>query len=179
MPIVFADPAVATSTSATEPRLLTERLELRYFRRADHGAYAAMWEKPEFYRYLGDGTPKPADFAARFATSLSFSRGVFAVVVRATRELIGHCGIRPIPDGRIELLYAYDPTAWGQGYATEAARAVLEYGRAHFEIDELIAMAYPANAASGNVIRKLGFTLMGQEEHFGAMLDVYSLTETP
>jgi ribosomal-protein-alanine N-acetyltransferase len=155
--------------------LVTERLELRHFTKSDHPAYSAMWAKPEFYRYLGDGHAKPDDFAPRFATSLEYSRGVFAVVERATGTLLGHCGVRPIPDGRIELLYAYDPLAWGKGYATEAARAVLAYARQTFEIDCLIAMAYPANPASANVMRKLGFTPSGTEEHFGHMLDVFSL----
>ena len=90
-------------------------------------------------------------------------------------NLIGHCGIRPIPDGRVELLYAYDPSAWGKGYGTEAAAAVLEYGKENFEIDELIAIAYPQNPASIGIIKKLGFESIGKEEHFGKMLEVYSI----
>jgi len=134
-----------------------------------------MWEKPDFYQYLGEGKGAEEALAKKMVTFYSFSRGIFAVVEKASGKLMGHCGIRPIPDGRIELLYAYDPEFWGKGYGTEAGRAILEYGKAHFEIDELIAMAYPENQASIGLMKKLGFRHIGQEEHFGNMLEVYTL----
>jgi RimJ/RimL family protein N-acetyltransferase len=56
---------------------------------------------------------------------------------------------------------------------------VLSYGKAHFKGFEnnakIIAMSYPENTASSNVITKLGFNPIGQEEHFGKMLDVYEM----
>ena len=156
-------------------RLMTERLEIRRFRQADKEQYAKIMTNPAVYKYLGSGKGLDEAGARKLLTFFSFSLGVFAVVERNSGNLIGHCGIRPIEDGRIELLYAYDPSAWGKGYGTEAAVAVLEYGRENFEIDELIAMAYAENPASIGIIEKLGFKSIGQEEHFGNMLEVYSL----
>ena len=157
----------------------TERLEIRRFTEADTEPYADILTKPEVSQYLGAGNTIPRENAVRAVASWNSVRdsgyGVFAVVERASDKLIGHCGIRPIPDGRIELLYAYDPASWGKGYATEAGRAVLEYGKENFEFTELIAMSYPQNKGSIGVIKKLGFESIGQEEHFGKMLDVFIL----
>ena len=155
--------------------IMTERLEIRRFRQADKEQYAKIMTNPAVYKYLGSGEGLDEAGAHKLLTFFSFSLGVFAVVEKKSGNLIGHCGIRPIQDGRIELLYAYDPSAWGKGYGTEAATAVLEYGKENFEIDELIAMAYPENPASIGIIKKLGFKSIGQEEHFGKMLEVYSL----
>jgi len=155
--------------------IMTERLEIRRFQQADKERYVKIMTNPEVYKYLGDGKGVEDEIARRMVTFFSFSRGVFAVVEKESGKLIGHCGIRPIQDGRIELLYAYDPSAWGKGYGTEAAKAVLDYGRENFEIDELIAMAYPENPGSIGIMKNLGFKSIGQEEHFGNMLEVYSL----
>lgn len=159
--------------------IFTDRLEIRRFTDADTEPYADIMTKPEVSRYLGAGNDIPRERALtsvqRWNSVCDSGYGVYAVVERSGGKLIGHCGIRPIPDGRIELLYAYDPCAWGKGYATEAGRAVLEYGKKNFEFTELIAMSYPQNAGSIGVIKKLGFEPVGQEEHFGKMLDVFVL----
>jgi len=162
------------SNTRTEA-ITTERLEFRRFRQADKEAYTKMWTKSEFYRYLGDGKGVETGVPEKMVTFYSFNRGMFAVVEKASGKLIGHCGIRPIPDGRIELLYAYDPEFWNKGYGTEAAKAVLEYGKANLEMGELIAMAYPENPGSIGIMKKLGFISIGQEEHFGKTLEVYSM----
>jgi len=156
-------------------QIITERLEIRRFRQADKGQYVRIMTNPEVYKYLGDGSGIDEEIAQKMVTFFSFSACMFAVVEKASGDLIGHCGIRPIQDGRIELLYAYDPSAWKKGYATEAGRAVLNYGKENFEIDELIGMAYAENPGSIGVMKKLGFKSIGEEEHFGKMLEVYSL----
>jgi len=154
--------------------ITTDRLEIRRFRQADKEEYAKIMTNPDVYKYLGDGKGVDVETAQKMVTFFSFSLGIFAVVEKESGKLIGHCGIRPIPDGRIELLYAYDTDAWGKGYGTEAAKAVLEYGRENFEIDELIGMAYSENPGSIGVMKKLGFKSIGEEEHFGKMLEVFS-----
>ncbi|MCL2595338.1 MAG: GNAT family N-acetyltransferase [Promicromonosporaceae bacterium] len=151
--------------------IATERLLLRRFTDADADAYAAILMKPEVTRYLGSGQGATGEGIAalreQFQAVWNDGYGVFAVVEQATGSLIGHCGIRPIPDGRIELLYAYDPATWGKGYATEAGRAALDYAREHFPVAEVIGMAYPQNHGSIAVLEKLGFQRIGTEQHFG------------
>jgi RimJ/RimL family protein N-acetyltransferase len=155
--------------------ITTDRLILRRFTKTDEATFVKIITNPEVYRFLGDGKGLDDELAKKIMTAYMYQRGIFAVVEKTSNRLIGWSGIRMIPDGRIELLYGYDPELWGKGYGTEAGKAVLEYGKANLEIDELIAMAYPENPGSIGIMKKLGFASIGQEEHFGQMLEVYSL----
>ena len=159
--------------------ITTTRLELRRFAESDTQAYTEIITNPDVTRYLGSGRDCSKEdalkFLARYESVWDEGYGIFAVTEQASSNLIGYCGIRKIPDGRVELLYAYAPLAWGKGYATEAGKAVLAYAREHFELSKVIAMSYPQNAGSIGVIKKLGFKSIGQEEHFGKMLEVFAL----
>ena len=155
----------------------TERLTLRRFTPADEAAYADMMTDPNVYRYLGTGQGIPREQVGRMIDNLNMAWGhglvVYAVTLRESGRLIGHCGVRGLPCGRKELMYAYSQDAWGKGYATEAAKAVLDAHPAR----PLIAVSYPQNPGSINVIIKLGFRHVGQEEMFGHMLELYVLED--
>jgi len=84
---------------------------------------------PEVYKYLGDGSGIDEEIAQKMVTFFSFSACMFAVVEKASGDLIGHCGIRPIQDGRIELLYAYDPSAWKRDMPQKQAEQFSIMGR--------------------------------------------------
>jgi len=157
--------------------LTTERLLLRKFTNQDEQAYADIMTNPNVYRYLGTGQPIPPAAIARtimtWSSTFGHGLGVYAVVEQASGKLLGHCGVRGLPCGRREILYAFAEAAWGKGYATEAAKAVL----AQHPFRPLIALSYPENAASINVIKKLGFRHTGQEEMFGKVLEAFILEE--
>lgn len=159
--------------------ITTERLELKRFLEINIEQYLDLITDPEVTKYLGSGANIAREDArsmiGRFEARFDEGYGIFAVVERSSGDVIGHCGIRPIPDGRVEILYAYAKSAWGKGYATEAGRAMLDYGRKNFKLDEIIAMSYPQNLGSIGVIKKLGFKHIGAEEHFGNMLELFVL----
>ena len=159
--------------------IITDRLELRRFTSSDTEPYAKIMTNPEVYRYLGTGKEITYENATkiipRWESVWEKGYGVFAVIEKSSDTLIGHCGIQPLPDGKIELLYAYDPSAWGKGYATEAGKAVLEYGKKHFDYEEIYAISYPQNKGSISVINKLGFEYTGQGEFFGVMFEIYKI----
>jgi len=155
--------------------ITTDRLLLRKFNTDDEQAYSEIMTKPCVYQFLGTGQPIQSDIIGRMIMSwnstFGHGLGVYAVVEKASGKLIGHCGVRGLPCGRKEILYAYDDSAWGKGYATEAAKAVLQ----NHSTRPLIAVSYPQNSASINVIKKLGFEHTGQEEMFGMMLEMFLL----
>jgi len=163
--------------------LETERLVLRSFTTNDKDDLVAMMTNPMVTRYLGDGSGFTVERAERMLERLitSWERGfgIFAVVLREGNTFIGYSGIQTFHDGRVELLYAFTPDAWGNGYATEAGQAVLAYARANFAVSELIALSYPQNPGSIGVIRKLGFTSIGQEAQFGISAEVFTLKLHP
>jgi len=155
--------------------ITTERLLLRKFTEQDEQAYADIMTSPNVYRYLGTGQPIPRDSIGpsimSWNSTFGYGLGVYAVVEQSSTKLIGHCGVRGLPCGRKEILYAFDESTWGKGYASEAAKAVLE----HHTTRPLIAVSYTENLASIGVIKKLGFSHTGQEEMFGNMLELFIL----
>ncbi|MCL2372987.1 MAG: GNAT family N-acetyltransferase [Defluviitaleaceae bacterium] len=155
--------------------IATQRLTLRRFTPADEPAYATVMTNPSVYGMLGFGKEITSDMIPGIIQShesaWGHGLGVYAVIENISGKLIGHCGIRGLPCGRKEILYALAESAWGKGYATEAAKAVLQSHPAR----PLIALSYPTNAASINIIKKLGFRHIGQEIIFGTKLESFIL----
>ncbi len=81
------------------------------------------------------------------------------VFLRATGELVGCCGLRPraSPPGTLELGFLLLPQHWGQGLATEAARATVRHAFDVLAAPALFAGHHPENAGSRRVLQKLGF----------------------
>ena len=70
----------------------------------------------------------------------------------------GTAGLRPLEESGLEIFYSLAPGAWGQGYATEAARAVVEYGLGSLGLPEVLAEVDEGNTASVAVVKRLGMT---------------------
>ncbi|MBF4692013.1 GNAT family N-acetyltransferase [Fusibacter ferrireducens] len=89
----------------------------------------------------------------------------YAVVLKATNEYIGYCGFQycSILDG-LEILYGYDKQYWGNGYAVEAAKAILEFGLNQLNLDEVLAAVNYENVASDKVLIKIGMQYAGDIE---------------
>jgi RimJ/RimL family protein N-acetyltransferase len=104
-----------------------------------------------------------ANAEAFLATERSASEASF-LVFRRTRgapELIGAAGIGCRPDGEMELGYWIARAHWGLGYATEAARAVVDIARDGLRLRRLSAGHFTDNPASGRVLGKIGFKPTG------------------
>ena len=87
----------------------------------------------------------------------------FAIVLRATSELIGAVGLRIEPShSRAELGYWIGVPYWNHGYCTEAARAVVEYGFKVLQLNRIHASHLRRNPASGRVMAKLGMSYEGR-----------------
>jgi [ribosomal protein S5]-alanine N-acetyltransferase len=84
--------------------------------------------------------------------------GIWPVVLKSERRVIGECGITYIPchENDIEIAWIFNRAYYGKGYATEAARAVKEYAFAQAGVAQLYALIDRANAASIAVANRLG-----------------------
>lgn len=86
--------------------------------------------------------------------------GPYAVVEQKSRNVIGYCGLFYFPDiggqPEIEIGYRWARSAWGQGYATEAALSVRNFAFSVLGIRRLIAMIGPSNFASIRVAERIG-----------------------
>ncbi|TBN56618.1 N-acetyltransferase [Glaciihabitans arcticus] len=158
----------------------TDRLILRPWRVSDAVIQHELWTErdprvPPHRRLSADGHPSVTDLKERIRTGSQ--PGLLAVELRSTGEVIGYCGVIP-RDGSDEPELAYEllQRFWGQGYATEATRAVIGSVRDH---QRLWASVRDWNTASRRVLAKLGFVETGQVEpdavHGNSLLTVLEL----
>lgn len=146
--------------------LRTSRLHLRPLCREDVEALHAILVDPDVRRFLFDGTEIPRDTVDDW---VGLSERLFAEhccglwTLRDDEErVVGLTGFWPFHD-QLELLYALDRSAWGKGYATEAARAMLRYGFEELGLDRIVASTDTPNAASIDVMRRAGMAFDRRE----------------
>ena len=171
-----------TLTPLDIPILETERLRLRPFRASDFEDYAALNADPEVLRYLGGGT-EPWD-RGRSWRHMAFlmghwqlgGAGMWALEHRETGAFLGMVGFAaPAGWPGFELAWTLARRWWGYGYATEAARAALDYAFTVLKRDRVISLIYPENRASIRVAERLGERLQGRIDHFGREMLCYDI----
>ena len=151
--------------------LCTERLVLRPVTEDDHPALLAHWTQPDVRRFLFDGAPLSSP---EVAETIEESNGDFAahgygiwLIELGSGPgpgpspgpgLVGTAGLRPLEESGLEIFYSLAPAAWGHGYATEAARAVVEFALDSLGLPEVLAEVDEGNAASVAVVKRLGMT---------------------
>ncbi len=145
--------------------LETDRLLLRPWRVADAAAGREMWTErdprvPAHRRIDADGHPTVADLEESIRNEQASSSGLLAVQRKVAGDVIGYCGL--IDSGRgverePELAFELLRRVWGQGYATEASLAVLDWTRS-LGYERLWATVWDWNTASRRVLAKVGFT---------------------
>jgi ribosomal-protein-alanine N-acetyltransferase len=161
----------------------TERLYLRRFENTDRDAYyQRIYADPEVMKTLPTGKPMAReDFESRVTRLMvdhwrEHGFGPWVVVHKADQALIGHCGLKYWPDSpEVEVFYALAKPYWGQGLATEGARASLRYGFEERQLDHIIAAAFIDNVASRRVLEKIGMTYTGETTFAGLTVAGYMI----
>ena len=147
-----------------ETVLETERLTLRPWLPDDWIRFKPIATNPQVIRYVGTGQiPSDRQIQAYIdaARKLHREKGfcLWPLIYRKNQELIGFCGFDYLRGGdEIEIGYWLAPDYWGKGLATEAAQAVMEYGKNRLGLRQIVAVAHPENKASIRVLEKLGMT---------------------
>ncbi|MGI6207347.1 MAG: GNAT family N-acetyltransferase [Anaerolineae bacterium] len=150
------------------PHLNTERLILRPMQPDDVQAVYDYASDPEVARYTA-WTAHQSLLESRAFVNLvleQYARGEpapWGLVHRGDGKLIGTCGfVAMVPEhGRAELGYAMGRPYWGQGYMTEAARAVIAYAFSNLDLNRIEAMCDCENVASARVLEKCGMRFEG------------------
>ncbi|MYN09037.1 GNAT family N-acetyltransferase [Pseudoduganella aquatica] len=164
--------------------LETERLQLRTVSPDDAPFYLELVNEPSWIRFIGDRGIRTLD-AARAAIldgpvamyeRLGYS--LYLVQRRSDGAALGMCGLIKrdvLPD--TDIGYAISPRYWGQGYAYEAAAAVVAHARGPLGLARLMAITSPDNAASIQLLGKLGmqFVERTQLQGWDAASNVYRL----
>ncbi len=146
------------------PTLRTDRLVLDGFRLEDAEEVERLVGEEQIARFtLNIPHPYPAGAAATWIAEhkkdLRRGQGLAFAVRLPDRRIVGCVGLRiERRHDRGELGYWIGLPFWGQGYATEAARACLVFGFEHFALHKIVASHMTSNPASGRVMEKLGMT---------------------
>ncbi|MCH6259147.1 GNAT family N-acetyltransferase [Puniceicoccaceae bacterium K14] len=151
-----------------EPR--TERLQLRQWKHSDRDAFASMSTDPQVMEYFPKTLSRiESDAIADKSEKLISERGwgVWAVELLESKDFIGMVGLH-IPTAElpfspcVEILWRLARSYWGNGYATEAANAVLRVGFEKLELEEIVAFAALKNKRSRAVMKRLGMVDTGE-----------------
>jgi RimJ/RimL family protein N-acetyltransferase len=160
--MTLSQPIVApTHREPSVPVLKTERLVLRAPRRTDAKSIARLAGD----RRIAVNTaqlphPFDVDDANQFVAAVNRQAGEATFLITLDGAPIGACGVDP-RDGGPEIGYWLGVPYWGQGYATEAARAVIDYAFGVLQHESLQAGARVSNPASRRVLEKCGFQWTG------------------
>ena len=150
--------------------LHTDRLILREFVSADWPEVLAYERDPRYLQY-SDWTDRTPDDAQRFVQMFLDQQAEqprrkcqLAVVLKASGQLIGNCGIRQAAAGAREADIGYElsPAHWGHGCATEAARAIVQFGFAELGVHRIWAWCIADNVASARLLERIGLKLEGR-----------------
>jgi ribosomal-protein-alanine N-acetyltransferase len=171
---------VLKSAPNTGPGIETERLRLRPWRTADRDAFRPIATDPEVMRYITGGKPWADEQIDEFIQRqiVGLERNGFclwrllrkpnraeASLPSQGERLIGFCGLQPWRDrpgldigyhGVIEIGWWLARDCWRQGFATEAARAVLEFGFEQAALEKIIAVTHRDNKPSQRVAGRIG-----------------------
>jgi RimJ/RimL family protein N-acetyltransferase len=174
--------STAPHQTGDDPRtvLTTRRLILREMTSADLDHMAALLGDPDVMRYYP--APKSRDEAQawidwnqRLYRERRF--GLWAIIIRATSEFAGDCGLTPqLVDGteEIEVGYHIRVGLQGNGYATEAAAACRDFARDVLGLRRLIAIIDPANIPSQRVAARIGLEQEKTTTVFGVQRVIYA-----
>ena len=157
---------VGDATPGQGVLLETERLLLRPWRVSKAAVQRELWSErdprvPPHRRIDADGRPTLADIEGWIRDGAERqSVGLLAIEQKGAGDVIGYCGLvegGPETGGEPELAYELLRRFWGQGYATEASWAVLDWARSS-GLERVWATVWDWNTASRRVLAKLGFS---------------------
>jgi [ribosomal protein S5]-alanine N-acetyltransferase len=165
-------------------RIETERLVLRPVEVGDAPGLHTVYSDPTTFEFIAAGPARSLEetldrIAAKAAHQARHGFALWSIIERASGHAIGDCGLQMLEGGpEVELGYKLGRAHRGRGYATEAARASLDYGFGTVGLDRVVAVAWPANRASRHVMEKCGMTLVGPGEHYGNESVLYEIVRT-
>ncbi len=148
----------------------TARLRLRALTPEEAADFYALNSHPQVLRYTGE-PPLESLEAARIAIETypdwaRYGFGRWACELKESQRVIGFCGLKPLPElNEVDLGFRFLPEHWGKGLATEASLATLKFGREVLQLERIIALVLPQNAASVRVLEKPGLHFEREVEY--------------
>lgn len=155
------------------PTITTSRLILRAFAGDDVEAMYDILNQEEVLRYFPPTDPPSQERVRKMILGLlrhwdERGYGLWAVESRTDGALLGRCGLQHLPETEeVEVDFILGKPHWGQGFATEAGRASVQYGFEELGVERLVGIVHVENRASQRVLEKLGMERIEQKQFFG------------
>jgi RimJ/RimL family protein N-acetyltransferase len=165
--------------------LETDRLRFREMRPSDAQAMFDLNSDPEVVQYTGDGPFESVEAAKIFLENYqeAYRRAGYArwiVELKSTGEILGWSGLKLWPDKNIvDVGYRFYKKHWGNGYASESAKACIAYGFDVLKLERIVAHARKENVASLRVLEKCGMKIIGEDQECGGEIFVWEITNHP
>ena len=155
------------------PIIETENLRLRPFSPTDTPAMHKIMNGKDVLLYFpGTQTPSPEQVERMIGRLLAHWQekgyGLWAVEHRETGVLLGRCGLQYLEEtDEVEVDFIIDRAFWGQGFATEAGLASMQFGFNDLGLSEIVGIVHPENIGSQRVLEKIGMQFSEETEYFG------------
>jgi ribosomal-protein-alanine N-acetyltransferase len=184
------------SMSDVNLELETDRLILRPLVESDWDLAVEMFTDPEVMKFVAEVSSEEnvaEEMKAYVRRGAGGRIGVWCVLCRQTDEKLGTAILLPMPieeddtdwsllqedrypDVEIEVGYILKRSAWGNGYATEACRRLVQFAFEETELDEVVAVTDPDNAVSQRVLRKCGLRDEGLRRAYAHVIPAFRIS---
>ena len=172
---------MSISESVNIPTLHTPHLFLRPWRLEDGDTWFNILQEEGILRYFPNQTPpsreKADSYIAHHLTHWQLrGYGHWAVVPRQDGHVVGWCGLEYLPElNETEVAYLLSNRVWGRGYATEAARASVQFGFGSARLEKITGLVHPENLGSVRVLEKCGLTFADRITLWGMEMSRYRI----
>lgn len=166
-------------------KIETKRLYLRQINENDDQDFFELDSNPKVHEFLGNNPVTSIEESRGYIESIlqqykNFGIGRLAIIKKDTDEFIGWSGLKFEREVRTEfdyydLGYRLKEKFWGQGYATEAALASLNYGFNDLKLNEICAAAYARHTVSNIILKKIGLKSSGTFTYDNELCNWYTL----
>ncbi|MGE6257984.1 GNAT family N-acetyltransferase [Heyndrickxia sporothermodurans] len=147
----------------------TERLIIRPYQLEDTQDLFNAISDPHFYDYIPESPPsiKEVEDIIKWSMDCNNKNTIekiyklnLGIIFKETDCFIGFCGLGPydLNPAKIEIYYGLNKDFRGKGLATEAAKALLDFGFSNLKLDEIVTTVFPQNVPSVRVLEKIGMT---------------------
>ena len=161
----------------------TKRLTICYTKLRHFEDILQLRSDPDVQRFTTQGPQSREDVARFMETILLYQQkhghGMGSVFLNDSDKFIGQAGIFHIGhydlQPEIEIGYRFHKKYWGQGYATEVTKALVDWGFKHLHTNTIVSFVEQENMASKRVLEKCGFQLIGLEKCYYGLLEKYEV----
>jgi len=172
-------------TKPPKPWLQTLRLELREFVPADVDDLYRLDSDPRVVKYLGGEPLSREEVEAnlrriRIGYRANYGLGIWRAARRDSGAFIGWFCLKYMPKSTdVEVGYRLVPEAWGQGFATEGAQALVAYGFDDLGLYKIVGVTHRDNRASQRVLVKAGLNSRGWSRYYARRVRLFVAERDP